>query len=79
MTTSIYVTCAAINGRFASDWNALAEHAFKEDHRIDWSSAEIVCREANYKKRLFLEAWHSKQLPCINRCELYVPCLYEDI
>ena len=59
--------------------SALAEHAFKEDHQIDWRSAEIICREANYRKRLFLEAWHSKRQPCLNRCDLFVPSLYDEL
>ena len=59
--------------------SALAEHAITKDHQINWDMANIICQEKNYKKRLFLEAWHSNKNNCLNRCELFIPSIYSNV
>ena len=39
--------------------SALAEHAWKHDHHIDWTSACILDVESHYRSRLSREAIHS--------------------
>ena len=38
----------------------IAQHVEQYDHNMDFENAEIVSREKNYRKRLFLEAWYSQ-------------------
>ena len=38
--------------------NALAEHAEKNNHVIDFDSSSVLDTERNWKKRLYLESWH---------------------
>lgn len=60
--------------------SAIAEHALVEGHRIRWEDTEVLERESTYHKRLFLEAWHTRRLSNpLNRCELDVPAVYDDL
>ena len=57
--------------------SAVAQHALEEGHRIDWSNVEILAKETNYTKRLFLESWFSKKFDnSLNRCDLNIPSFY---
>ena len=51
--------------------SALAEHSLNEAHRIDWPHARVLERESNWRKRLFLEAFHTRRKSgvTLNRCE----------
>ena len=59
--------------------SAVVEHAFNDDHAIDWGSASVIDKETVYFKRLFLEAWHSKRVDAMNRCDLNIPVVYSDL
>ena len=43
--------------------SALAEHAWKHDHHIDWTSACILDVESHYRSRLSREAIHICRQP----------------
>jgi hypothetical protein len=49
--------------------SALAEHSLNVSHRVHWSGARVLAREANWRQRLFLEAVHTKRRGALNRCE----------
>ena len=38
------------------NYSKLSEHAYNENHTINWSEAEIIYKESNYNKRLIKEA-----------------------
>lgn len=59
--------------------SAVAEHAIEESHNIDWESAKVIDKEDFYFKRLFLEAWHCKRHNSMNRCDLTIPAVYNDL
>ena len=50
--------------------SAIAEHAWNEHHRMDWSAAEVVDTEQYLYPRLLLESWHihSEQNPMNREC-----------
>ena len=57
--------------------SALAEHALTEHHSIDWGKATVLSQETNWRKRLFLESFHSqRKAPVLNRCDLFIPSAY---
>ena len=56
-----------------------AAHSIEEDHRMAWEKAEVLTRETNYRKRLFLESWFIQASSnCINRTDPLPPC-YDDV
>ena len=61
--------------------SALAEHAWKENHNIDWQNAEVL--EANqqfWKQRCLLESWHiNKELKPLNRERGHLPEIYRSL
>ena len=59
--------------------SAVAEHAIEESHDIDWKSAKVIEKEEFYFKRLFLEAWHCKRHNSMNRCDLTIPAVYDNL
>ena len=59
--------------------SAVAEHSLEAGHRIKWDDVCVCTYEQNFFKRIFLEAWFSKQCKSFNRCELQVPAVYENL
>jgi len=50
----------------------VAKHCWENKHRMDWSSASILDRERGFGKRLFKEAWRTRERKAGNqvKCEL---------
>ena len=61
--------------------SALAEHAWNEEHHIDWQNAEVL--EANqqyWRKRCLLESWHvNKETKPLNRERGTLPDIYRSL
>ena len=45
-------------------------------HNMDFENAEIVSREKNYRKRLFLEAWYSQVDKSSGNDHIDIPDVY---
>ena len=60
--------------------SAIAEHSIDSDHRIDWENPVILTRQAEWRKRLFLEAWWTERHRdvAVNRCEA-IPSVYRPL
>ena len=58
--------------------SAVAEHAYNNQHRIAWKESKVLCRQRHQSKRLFAEAWCTKQrvTSSLNRCDLSIPAAY---
>ena len=46
-----------------SEKSAVAEHAMKHDHKINWNDSNPVFYENNYYSRLFKESWLIQKTP----------------
>ena len=46
-----------------TDTSALAEHAWKEDHRVDWEEVEVLDVNTEWYKRCVVESWHIQREP----------------
>ena len=57
--------------------SAVAEHAIKRKHQIDWNNASVIDCQENMIKRCFLESWHIKTSSCtMNRENGPLPEVY---
>lgn len=57
--------------------NAIAEHAHKHQHDIDWDNAAILCKERNVTSRLLLESsFIQTHSDTMNRNEGTLPLIY---
>ena len=54
----------------------IAQHVEQYDHNVDFENAEIVSREKNYRKRLFLEAWYSQEDKSSGNDHIDIPDVY---
>ena len=61
--------------------SALAEHAWKEDHHIDWQNAEVLeANQQHWRKRCLLESWHiNKEVKSLNRECGPLPDIYHSL
>ena len=60
--------------------SALAEHAWKHNHHIDWTSACILDVESHYRSRLSREAIHIRRQPSsLNRDRGSLPDIYDHL
>ena len=46
-----------------TDTSALVEHAWKEDHRVDWEEVEVLDVNTEWYKRCVIESWHIQREP----------------
>ena len=57
--------------------SAIAEHAWNEDHHVDWDAAKVINTETNLHRRLILESWHIHKQSCpLNREQGALPSDY---
>jgi hypothetical protein len=58
----------AVNSR-NSDYSALAEHAVKSGHNIDWVNFNVVTTDTRLRNRQILEMMYIKKFEnsCLNR------------
>ena len=60
-----------------SEKSALAEHALRTGHDIDWNNATILASCQFLDQRLLLESWHVQcQRKALNREQGSMPSLY---
>ena len=60
--------------------SALAEHAWKSDHRVDWEHVSILDSSTNLHERLALEAFHIRRQPLpLNRDRGMLPAAYDQL
>ena len=58
--------------------SALAEHAWKSDHRVDWEQITVLDYSTDWHKRLTLEACHIRRQPMpLNRDRGMLPAAYD--
>ena len=67
--------CAVRSGDVSA--SALAEHAWKSDHQIDWEGAQVLDSCRHRYLRCVLESWHINRLPNpLNREQGPLPKLF---
>ena len=60
--------------------SAVADHATKGMHDIDWEKVEVVDGHPHYRQRCALEAWHIRTEPhTMNRDEGLLPTVYNPL
>ena len=55
-----------------SETSEIAKHVMETGHRMDWANAKILDRETKYGRRIFKEAWWTKQLESDNRTKCVI-------
>lgn len=62
------------------DTSAVAEHAWKEDHKVDWGQVEILDVSAEWYKRCVIESWHiQREQAAMNRDQGVMPQVYRTL
>ena len=62
------------------DTSAIAEHAWKEDHRLDWEEVEVLDVNTEWYKRCVIESWYIQREPAaINREQGIMPQIYRTL
>ena len=57
--------------------SAIAEHAWGQQHQIDWGSAEVLDTNPSWRPRCLLESWHiHKERSTMNRDRGNLPQIY---
>ena len=41
-----------------SDVSAIAEHAWRNDHRVDWEAVDVLDVNTEWHERCTIESWH---------------------
>ena len=60
--------------------SAVAEHAIKNHHVIDWNTAKVIDSHNNIYQRCYLESWHiRKKKSSMNRDEGLLPPIYNSL
>ena len=70
-----WFACCA-NVRVCDGNSEIAQHANQFGHNMDFDLATIVDKAADYHKRLFLEAWHSKRDQNAGNEHIDIPDIY---
>ena len=83
MCTCIWLLCmifiiillAILNGDQNS--SALAEHAWQQQHHVDWAAAEVLESTRNWYPRCMIESWHiHREANSMNRERGPLPHIY---
>ena len=62
------------------DTSAIAEHAWKEDHRVDWEEVEVLDVNTEWYKRCIIESWYIQREPAAkNREQGIMPQVYRTL